>query len=61
MALAAALVGVGAGEGSELWAWEPALDAHAVLQRLVREQRDALAAIKKITGARLVALRRHSP
>lgn len=61
VALVAELVGVGGADGGELWSWEPALDAPAVLQRLVREQRDAVAAIKKITVARLAALRRHSP
>ena len=60
MAAAAELAGLG-GPSSQLWSWEPNFDAQAVVQRVVREQRDALAAIKNITGAQLVALRRHSP
>ena len=60
MALAGELVGLGGGEGAELWAWEAALDAGALLQRLVREQRDALAAIKRIMGARIAASKRYS-
>ena len=60
VALAGKLVGLGSGQGDELWAWEGALDAGALLQRLVREQRDALAAVKRIIGARIAALKRHS-
>ena len=47
-------------EASALWSWEPALDAGAVLQMLVRDQRDALTAIKKVTAGRLLTLRRHT-
>lgn len=60
VAAAGELVGL-AGEESALWSWEPALDAGAILQKVVREQREALTAIKKVAAARLVALRRHTP
>lgn len=61
VAAAGDLVGLASGEVSALWSWEPALDAGAVLQRVVREQREALTAIKKVAAARLVAFRRHTP